>query len=132
MGGPNLMAKSITRALRCAYAPYFLLLLFSSAATAEVTRLEIQKREPYVGGKVLGDRGSYEKLTGGVHFVLDPSLPANKIVRDLLLADKNKEGKVEFWSDFELLVPADLSKANGALFYEVNNRGNKTATGIFD
>jgi hypothetical protein len=105
---------------------------FVSPSLGEVTRLEIQKREPYAGGKGHGERGSYEKLTGVVHFALDPELPANKIVRDLSLADRNEKGKVEFWADFEILVPKDLSKANGALLYEVNNRGNKTAPGIFD
>jgi hypothetical protein len=115
-------------------------LLFAFAATicffatshAEVIRLDIQKREPYATGKVHGQRGSYEKLTGVVHFALDPERPANKIVRDLPLADRNQDGKVEFWADFEILVPEDLAKANGAILYEVNNRGNKTAPGIFD
>src|SRR4051812_48911363 len=110
----------------------FILLCLTPSLRGEVTRLEIQKREPYAGGKVHGDRGSYEKLTGMAYFALDPGLAANKIIRDLPLAERNKEGKVEFWADFELLVPADLSLTNGALFYEVNNRGNKTATGIFD
>ncbi|MBC7852387.1 MAG: hypothetical protein IAF94_03040 [Pirellulaceae bacterium] len=109
-----------------------LLILGGSFAQAEVTRLEIQKKEPYAAGKVHGDRGSYEKWTGVVHFALEPQAPANKIVRDLSLAERNKDGKVEFWADFEILVPADLNKANGALLYEVNNRGNKTAPGIFD
>ncbi|MCE9526177.1 MAG: hypothetical protein K8R36_09000 [Planctomycetales bacterium] len=109
-----------------------LFLIGKSLALAEVTRLEIQKREPYAAGKVHGDRGSYEKLTGVVHFALDPEVAANKIVRDLALAERNKDGKVAFWADFEILVPKDLSKANGAILYEVNNRGNKTAPGIFD
>lgn len=107
-------------------------LLGKSFALAEVTRLEIQKKEPYAAGKIQGDRGSYEKWTGVAHFALDPEVDANKIVRDLSLAERNKDGKVEFWADFEILVPKDLSKANGAILYEVNNRGNKTATGIFD
>ncbi|MGI8979221.1 MAG: alpha/beta hydrolase domain-containing protein [Pirellulaceae bacterium] len=109
-----------------------LLILGGSLAQAEVTRLEIQKKEPYAAGKVHGDRGSYEKWTGIVHFALDPEVAANKIVRDLSLAERNEDGKVEFWADFEILVPTDMSKANGALLYEVNNRGNKTAPGIFD
>ncbi|MFN0018514.1 MAG: alpha/beta hydrolase domain-containing protein [Pirellulaceae bacterium] len=109
-----------------------LILAGESFAQAEVTRLEIQKREAYAAGKVHGDRGSYEKLTGVVHFALDPEVAANQIVRDLALAERNKDSKVEFWADFEILVPKDLGKANGALLYEVNNRGNKTAPGIFD
>src|SRR5215210_2353252 len=93
-----------------------MLLLFlvgESLVQAEVTRLEIQKREPYAGGKVQGERGSYEKLTGVVHFALDEVYDVNR-VRDLQLADTNDDAKVEFWADFEILAPKDLSKANGA------------------
>lgn len=99
---------------------------------AEVTRWEIKTREPYAGGKAMGDRGPYERWTGVVHYALDPRSEPNRAIVDLDLAPRNKEGKVEFWADFEMLVPADCSKANGALFYEVNNRGNKTAPGIID
>src|SRR5438128_2263012 len=31
-----------------------------------------------------------------------------------------------------MLVPRDLSKGNGALLYDVNNRGNKLALGMFN
>ena len=99
---------------------------------AEVTRWEITKREPYAAGKAIGERGPCERWTGVVHFALDPSLAANGQIVDLALAPKNGDGKVEFWADFELLVPVDRKQLNGALFYEVNNRGNKTAPGILD
>lgn len=118
--------------MRCVLPALLVCILFVSNASARVTRLEIQKREPYAGGKVHGERGSYEKLTGVAHFALDPEWGYNQIVRDLALAPKNRDGKVEFWADFEILAPKDLSNANGAILYEVNNRGGKTAPGIFD
>lgn len=99
---------------------------------AEVTRWEIKTREPYAGGKAMGDRGPYERWTGVVHYALDPRSEPNRAIVDLDLVPRNADSKVEFWADFEMLVPADCSKANGALFYEVNNRGNKTAPGIVD
>jgi hypothetical protein len=105
---------------------------FVCTSLGEVTRLEIQKREPYAGGKVYGERGSYEKLTGVVHFALQLPSVENLKVRDLGYVDPNDWGDVEFWADFEILVPKDLTQANGAILYEVNNRGNKTAPGIFD
>jgi len=107
-------------------------LLTGSPLAAEVTRWEITSREPYADGRAMGDRGAYERWTGVVHFALDPAREANRAIVDLDLAEKNAQGKVAFWSDFELLVPVDLMKANGALFYEVNNRGNKTAPRIVD
>ena len=108
------------------------MLLLATPLAAEVTRWEITKREPYADGKAIGDRGAFERWTGVVHFAVDPKLEANRGIVDLDLAAKNDAGKVEFWADFELLVPKDLTKANGALFYEVNNRGNKTAPNIID
>jgi len=52
------------------------------------------------------------------------------------LTGKNKEADfeamVEFWADFEMVLPVDRTKLNGAVFYEVNNRGNKTAPRIID
>jgi hypothetical protein len=104
----------------------------ASSSLAEVTRWEITKREPYAGGRPIGERGPCERLAGVVHFALHPNLAANGQIVDLTLAPKNADGKVEFWADFELLVPVDRKQLNGALFYEVNNRGHKTAPGIFD
>lgn len=110
--------------------------VFAAAATAslraEVTRWEIKSREPYAEGKSLGDRGPYERWKGVVHFALDPDAAPNSMIVDLKLAPRNGEGKVEFWSEFEMLVPKDRTKANGALLYEVNNRGNKTAPNMFN
>ncbi len=107
-------------------------LLWAGSVSAEVTRWEITKREPYAGGKPIGKRGPCERWTGVVHFALNPSLAANSQVVDLSLAPRNGDGKVEFWADLELLVPVDRKQMSGALFYEVNNRGNKTATSIID
>ncbi len=107
-------------------------LALATSSFAEVTRFEITKREPYAGGKPIGERGPCERLAGVVHFALNPNLTANSQVVDLALAPKNADGKVEFWADFELLVPVDRKQLSGALFYEVNNRGNKTAPRIFD
>ena len=39
---------------------------------------------------------------------------------------------MEFESDVYILAPKDPTKGNGALFYDVNNRGNKLALGMFN
>src|SRR5262245_6061891 len=105
---------------------------FVAVSSAEVSRWEITKREPYAGGQARGDRGPYEQWSGTVYFAVDPSHIANKQIVDLPLAPKNAAGKVEFSADFRMLVPHDRSKASGALFYEVNNRGGPTATRLID
>ncbi len=119
--------------MRCTtFAAWLLVLATAVPLSAEVNRWEITRREPYADGKPMGDRGAYEKWTGKVHFALDPAAEGNQQIVDLPLATANDAGKVEFWADFEMLVPVDRTKANGALFYEVNNRGNKTAPNMFN
>src|SRR6187200_1136218 len=103
------------------------LFLLPLAAQAELVRWQIDRREPYANGKSHGASGPYEAWTGTLHFALDPNQAANQSLVDLKLAPKNAAGKVEFSADFRLLVPVDLQKANGTVFYEVNNRGNPTA-----
>lgn len=97
-----------------------------------VTRIEIKTREPYLEGRAFEGVGSYERLRGKAFFAVDPKHAANQTVIDLELAPRNNAGLVEFSTDVELLAPKDLSKANGAMLYDVNNRGNKLALGMFN
>ena len=106
--------------------------LLASTAFAEVTGWEIAKREPYAGGKPIGEVGPCERVSGRVRFAIDPENEANRQIVDLPLAPKNADGKVEFSADFVMLLPADRSKPSGTLFYEVNNRGNPTAPRLVD
>jgi hypothetical protein len=117
------------RALMSLLIAYLTLL---TVAVAGVTRIEITSRKPYAEGRVFGDRGQYEVLRGTVFFSLDPKHEANRAVVDLDLVPTTATGKVEFSADIEFLAPVDRSKANGCLFYEVNNRGRKTAPNMFD
>ena len=61
-------------------------IVFASTAAAEVTRWEIAKREPYAGGKPIGDVGPCERLSGRIHFAIDPANEANQQIVDLQLA----------------------------------------------
>ena len=103
-----------------------------SIARAEVVRIELLQRRPHADGKPMGDRGPYEQIRARVHFAIDPGLPANGNIVDLNAAPRNAQGKVEFEADLELLAPVDRTRANGAAFYEVNNRGNRTALSIIN
>ncbi|MCC7424334.1 MAG: hypothetical protein IT428_29040 [Planctomycetaceae bacterium] len=124
---------------RIAFARCFaaaLIALLSAGATnesrAEVVRFEITRREPFAEGKNYGDAGPYERIIGRVHYAIDPDLPQNRAIVDLQLAPRNGDGKVEFSGDLFILAPADLKKGNGAILYDVNNRGNKLALGMFN
>jgi Alpha/beta hydrolase domain len=101
---------------------------FSSPAGARVERIEISSRQAFAAGTEFGHAGSYEKLRGRAFFALDPDAAANGPIADLKLAPRNDRGLVEFSAEFLVLRPADVSRRNGTLLYEVNNRGN---IGIF-
>lgn len=106
--------------------------LHPGLAMAEVTRIEINRRQPFAGGHSFGRTGAYEALSGRIGFEVDPAAAANAGIADLKRAPCNQEGKVEFWADFFLLKPADPSKGNGRLLYDVHNRGNKLALWTFN
>ena len=99
---------------------------------AELRSLEIDRREPFAGGKEFGDSGAYDILVGVARFELDPEHPRNEAIVDLELAPRNAAGKVELASDVYILAPRDLDKGNGAILYDVNNRGNKLALRFFN
>ncbi|MBI3865704.1 MAG: hypothetical protein HY290_27845 [Planctomycetia bacterium] len=114
----------------------FAAVLFACAlynpAQAEVVRIQIDHRESFADGHSFGSAGPYERVLGRMFLEVDPLHAANGRIVDLKLAPRNKQGKVEFWTDFFLLKPVDASRGNRRLFYDVNNRGNKLALGAFN
>jgi hypothetical protein len=110
---------------------FVLVLMLAVPAAAELKRFEVLRDEAVLSGKSFGVAGAYRKRVGKVHFELDPNAPSNQAVVDLKLAPRNASGKVEFSADFYLLTPADVSRSNGKLLYEVGNRGTKAALRVF-
>ena len=104
----------------------------TQAAAAQVTRIVIDRREPFAAGQSFGDVGPYEKLVGSLYVEVDPAHAANARITDLQLAPRNAHGRVEFRTDFYLIKPVDPSRGNGALLYDVHNRGGKVALGSFN
>jgi hypothetical protein len=88
-----------------------------------ITGIEIKHRAPFVGGAGFGNTGPYERIDGVATGALDPDHPRNRGIALLDRARRNAAGLVEYRSEFVLLRPADASKGNGRLLYEVNNRG---------
>src|SRR5262245_10881434 len=121
--------------------PHRLLRLFCVSLTialiappldAAVERIEILERAPFAQGAAFGTVGPYERIKGQLHLAVDPSHPANADIVDLKLAPRDDRGRVTFIADFILLHPADLSRGNHRLLYEVNNRGNLGALAMFN
>ena len=104
----------------------------ASRAAAEVVRVDVKSRADLQNGQAFGAAGAYEKLAGRIYFAVDPALAANRIVTDLDKAPRNAAGKVEFSADFFLIKPKDMARGNGALLYEVSNRGGKGMLGFFN
>lgn len=107
-------------------------LLFAGAAFADIVKIEVRDRAPFADGVSYGRSGAYEIINGRLHYEIDPKNPANERIADLALAPVNERGRVEFWSDFTLLKPANPAKGNGTLLYDVHNRGNKLALWTFN
>jgi hypothetical protein len=91
-----------------------------------VTRIEITDRGPFQGSKPFGEAGPYEYLAGLIHFSVDPRAEVNQAICDLDLAPRNKDGLVEFSSEFHLLSPL-WARETGRLLVDSPNRGNMTA-----
>lgn len=102
------------------------------SAWAEVVRVEVFERTPFAEGKSFGRTGPYEFVRGRFHLEVDPKAKANQRIADLQFAPRNGNGNVEFWSDFFLLKPADPSRGNRAILFDVDNRGNKLALWTFN
>ncbi|WP_044559569.1 alpha/beta hydrolase domain-containing protein [Azospirillum sp. B4] len=104
-------------------------LLTTTPAWSAVERVEITERTVLAEGATFGAVGTYEKIRGTAWVSLDPALPANAGITDLGLAPKDDHGRVVFATDFLMLRPTNAGQRNGALFYDVNNRGGIAALG---
>jgi len=92
---------------------------------AATYHLNITKTEDVAGS--FGTVGAYERITGSFTGEVDPADAKNTIIQDLALAPLNANGKVEYTSEFVMLKPKDMSKANGVLRFDAPNRGNIVA-----
>src|SRR6202795_2598548 len=101
------------------------LIAATASAQARATRIEISNQEPFAAGQAFGNVGAYEKVVGRFRGELDPKSPLNAVIVDLDKAPRNARGMVEYSADFYILKPVDVTKGNGALFYQLANRGKK-------
>jgi hypothetical protein len=90
-----------------------------------ITRLVIQRREPFANGHEFSVTGAYEKLVGKLHGEVDPKSRLNKIIVNLSKAPRNRRGRVAYSSNFCILKPVDMARGNGKIFFDAPNRGSK-------
>jgi hypothetical protein len=106
--------------------------LLASAAEAHVTRVEIISRADVQDGRAFGLAGAYERIIGRVYFAVDPANVHNRQIVDLDKAPRNAQGEVEFSADLYLYKPKDMNKGNGAVLFEVSNRGGRGILRLVD
>jgi len=102
-----------------------LLVFVTSSAEAHVARVEIVSRTDVQDGRAFGLAGSYERIVGRVYFAVKPESVHNRQIVDLDKAPRNAQGEVEFSADLYLYKPKDMNKGNGAVLFEVSNRGGR-------
>jgi hypothetical protein len=108
-----------------------LLCVSVGVSPAAVRAVHVEERSDVLSGKEWGSAGAYERIVARVHFTLDPNLPQNRIIRDLVLAPRNEQGQAEFSADLYMLKPRNLAHGNGMVLYEVSNRGGKAILNRF-
>ena len=103
-----------------------LALIFVTVSQAEVRRFDVVSVEsPAFDGRTFGDVGQYQKITAKVTIAIDPDHELNQDIVDLDIAPVSADGLVEAVADVVILLPVDLAKGSGRIFYEVLNRGDK-------
>ena len=90
-----------------------------------ITRLVIQRREPFANGHEFPITGAYEKLVGKLYGEVDPKTPLNRTIVNLSKAPRNRRGRVDYSSNFFILKPVDMAHGNGKIFFDAPNRGGK-------
>jgi hypothetical protein len=100
------------------------MILLPDLAPAEITKIVIEKREPFANGHEFGITGAYEKLIGRAHGEVDSKKPHNRAIVNIGRAPKNQRGRVEYSMDVFILKPVDMKRGNQTIYYDVVNRGN--------
>ena len=107
------------------FALFVLFVLLPTSSFAEITKLVIEKREPFANGHEFGVTGAYEKLVGKAYGEVNPEAKHNKVIVNVNKAPKNERGRVEYSMDVFILKPLDMKRGNQTIFYDVVNRGNQ-------
>ena len=96
-----------------------------SSAQARITEINVQRVEPFAENATFGKAGAYERVWGVAKGELDPADPRNKGIVNLDKVPRNSNGKVPYEVEWFMLRPADASKGNHKMLFEVTNRGRK-------
>ncbi len=106
------------------------LIAWAPPARAEVKKIVIDKKvSPAFDGRSFGSAGQFETLAGRAFGELDPNDAHNRVITDIRLAPRNRNGMVEYVASFYLVKPIDMSKSSHLLWHDVPNRGRRVTIG---
>jgi hypothetical protein len=94
--------------------------------------VDITSRKDVLGGRLFGNVGAYERITGRVYFSVAVANKHNRGIVDLGSAVNLKDGEVKFWSDFVVVRPKEAARGNGTMLLEVPNRGRARILSLVD
>ena len=97
-----------------------------------IVDIQIDAIEPFAEGRAFGDAGSYLRIKGIAKGEIDPAAPENSVIVDLDKAPRNVHGMIAYETEFFILRPAELRRANSVLVYDVTNRGRKMILNLLD
>jgi len=116
--------------------PVFVILVFVLMLVpclwARVTRVEITSHTVVLEGKIFGESGVYERISGRVYFSVPIGNTHNQGIVDLSNAVNLENGEVEFSADFVAVRPKDAGKGNGTVLLENPNRGRPRILSLVD
>jgi alpha/beta hydrolase family protein len=121
-----------TAVRRSAWATVIVAVLLAGATSlqAEVKKIVIDRKvSPAFDGRSFGSAGQFETLAGRAFGELDPNDPHNRVITDIRLAQRNRNGKVEYVASFFLVKPIDMSKGSRLMWHDVPNRGGRITIG---
>jgi hypothetical protein len=101
-------------------------------ADARITRIDLSPPASPFGNTSFGSVGQYEQIDGTAYGEIDPRDPLNAVIQDIDLAPRNARGKVEYSTKVSILKPADETRGNHTMLFEIVNRGNKLDPGFFN
>ena len=90
-------------------------LAWAPSVQAEVKKIVIDKKvSPAFDGRAFGEAGRYETLAGRAFGELDPNDPHNRLITDIRLAQRNRNGKVEYVASFFLVKDRKSTRLNSS------------------
>jgi hypothetical protein len=98
-------------------------LAWAPQSDARVTRIVVDRTQA-LAGQVAGET-PYETITGRAFGELDPGDRHNDEITDLSHAQRNANGKVEYWASFFIVKPVTMSNSSGLMWHDVPNRGGR-------